>query len=111
MVEPDTSDVFLNTSARLFAGFTFIGQFIDHDITLDTTPLDLQQADPDATVNFRTHATTSTRSTDAGRDEPQLLRSGRPGQAAGGRMSMVSWTCRVTATGGRSSRTGATTRT
>jgi Animal haem peroxidase len=54
MVEPDTSDAFLNTSPRLFAGFTFIGQFIDHDITLDTTPLDLQQADPDATVNFRT---------------------------------------------------------
>src|SRR5206468_11088719 len=43
-----------NTSPRLFAGFTFIGQFIDHDITLDTTPLNLQQEDPDATVNFRT---------------------------------------------------------
>ena len=42
------------TSPRLFAGFTFIGQFIDHDITLDTTPLDQQLADPDATVNFRT---------------------------------------------------------
>ena len=54
MVEPDTSDVFLTTGPRLFAGFTFIGQFIDHDITLDTTPLDLQQEDPDATVNFRT---------------------------------------------------------
>jgi Animal haem peroxidase len=54
MVEPDTSDVFLNTNPRLFAGFTFIGQFLDHDITLDTTPLDLQASDPDATVNFRT---------------------------------------------------------
>jgi hypothetical protein len=54
MVEEDTSDSFLNTNPRLFAGFTFIGQFIDHDITLDNTPLELQQADPDATVNFRT---------------------------------------------------------
>jgi Animal haem peroxidase len=54
MVEPDSSDSFLNTNPRLFAGFTFIAQFIDHDITLDTTPLELQQADPDATVNFRT---------------------------------------------------------
>jgi hypothetical protein len=54
MVEPDTSDSFLNTNPRLFAGFTFIAQFIDHDITLDTTPLALQQEDPDATVNFRT---------------------------------------------------------
>jgi hypothetical protein len=54
MVEPDTSDSFLNTNPRLFAGFTFIAQFIDHDITLDTTPLASQQEDPDATVNFRT---------------------------------------------------------
>jgi Animal haem peroxidase len=55
MVEPDTSDAFLAASnGRLKAGFTFIAQFIDHDITLDTTPLELQQADPDATVNFRT---------------------------------------------------------
>jgi Animal haem peroxidase len=54
MVETDTGDSFLNTSKRLFAGFTFIGQFIDHDITLDTTPFDQQQQDPDAKVNFRT---------------------------------------------------------
>ena len=54
MVEPDTSDVFLATNPRLFAGFTFIGQFIDHDITFDNTPLDQQLADPDATTNFRT---------------------------------------------------------
>ena len=58
MVEPDTSDAFLAKTAaeggRLFAGFTFIGQFIDHDITLDNTPLEQQQADPDAKVNFRT---------------------------------------------------------
>jgi hypothetical protein len=56
MVEDQTvpDDQHLNTSPRLFAGFTFIGQFIDHDITFDTTPLALRQADPDATVNFRT---------------------------------------------------------
>jgi hypothetical protein len=54
MVEPDVSDVHLATGDRLFAGFTFIGQFLDHDMTLDTTPLDQQLADPDATVNFRT---------------------------------------------------------
>jgi len=56
MVEDQTipDDQNLNTSPRLFAGFTFIGQFIDHDITFDNTPLDLQQADPDARVNFRT---------------------------------------------------------
>lgn len=35
------------------AGYTYLGQFIDHDITLDTTPLDQQAADPLATTNFR----------------------------------------------------------
>src|SRR5688572_14272196 len=56
MVEDQTvpDDSHLNTSSRLFAGFTFIGQFIDHDITFDNTPLALQKADPDATANFRT---------------------------------------------------------
>jgi hypothetical protein len=56
MVEDQTvpDDSHLNTSPRLSAGFTFIGQFIDHDITFDDTPLDLQQDDPDARINFRT---------------------------------------------------------
>lgn len=35
------------------AGYTYLGQFVDHDITLDTTPLDKQEADPLATQNFR----------------------------------------------------------
>ncbi len=38
------------------AGYTYLGQFVDHDITLDTTPLDQQRADPLATQNFRTPA-------------------------------------------------------
>ncbi|GIT88880.1 heme peroxidase family protein [Roseobacter sp. OBYS 0001] len=38
------------------AGFTYLGQFVDHDITLDTTPLSDQMADPTATRNFRTPA-------------------------------------------------------
>jgi hypothetical protein len=56
MVEDQTipDDDNLNTSPKLFAGFTFIAQFIDHDITFDNTPLADQQADPDAKVNFRT---------------------------------------------------------
>ena len=39
---------------HLTSGFTFVGQFVDHDITFDTTPLSEQQSDPDATTNFRT---------------------------------------------------------
>lgn len=39
---------------RVPAGFTFLGQFIDHDMTLDRTPLAEAQADPLALTNFDT---------------------------------------------------------
>jgi hypothetical protein len=38
------------------AGFTYLGQFIDHDITFDTTPIQEVQVDPLALHNFRTPA-------------------------------------------------------
>jgi hypothetical protein len=41
---------------KIPAGYTYLGQFIDHDITLDTTPLDQQLADPLGTKNFRSPA-------------------------------------------------------
>jgi hypothetical protein len=47
---PDTA----GDNANIPAGYTYLGQFVDHDITLDTTPLDQQKADPKATINFRT---------------------------------------------------------
>lgn len=43
-------------NTKIPAGFTYFGQFVDHDITLDTTPLAEQMADPQATENFRTPA-------------------------------------------------------
>ena len=43
-----------NPNPRLTSGFTFVGQFVDHDITFDTTTLSEQQSDPYATTNFRT---------------------------------------------------------
>jgi len=39
---------------NLSAGMTFLGQFVDHDITLDTTSSLEQQVDPEAIRNFRT---------------------------------------------------------
>jgi hypothetical protein len=36
------------------AGFTYLGQFIDHDITLDLSPLSETQVDPLMLRNFRT---------------------------------------------------------
>jgi len=41
---------------NLPAGFTYLGQFVDHDITLDLTPLDDQKADPLGIENFRSPA-------------------------------------------------------
>ena len=43
-----------NPNPILTSGFTFVGQFVDHDITFDTTLLSEQQSDPYATTNFRT---------------------------------------------------------
>ena len=34
-------------------GYTYLGQFVDHDVTLDTTPLDQQRVDPLGVENFR----------------------------------------------------------
>ncbi|GAA2499314.1 heme peroxidase family protein [Terrabacter carboxydivorans] len=36
------------------AGYTYLGQFIDHDMTRDPTPLPQQQVDPHALLNFDT---------------------------------------------------------
>ncbi|HSM82715.1 MAG TPA: heme peroxidase family protein [Nodosilinea sp.] len=38
------------------AGFTFLGQFIDHDLTFDPTSSLERQSDPEAIENFRTPA-------------------------------------------------------
>ena len=49
MREPDGA----NLDSPIPAGFTFFGQFIDHDMTFDRTPLGEQEDDPGATKNFR----------------------------------------------------------
>jgi hypothetical protein len=43
-----------NPNPEMTAGVTFLGQFIDHDITFDSTKLSDQLADPDAVTSFRT---------------------------------------------------------
>ena len=53
--QKDHNDAFNeNPNPLLTSGFTFVGQFVDHDITFDTTTLSQQQSDPYATTNFRT---------------------------------------------------------
>ncbi len=43
-------------NATISAGYTFLGQFIDHDLTFDPTSSLERQNDPDAIWNFRTPA-------------------------------------------------------
>ncbi len=42
------------TNPAIPAGFTFFGQFVDHDMTFDQTSLPQQQVDPKALTNFDT---------------------------------------------------------
>jgi heme peroxidase len=47
--EPDDEENF-----GIPAGYTYLGQFIDHDITFDPSSLSMQRMDPDALIDFRT---------------------------------------------------------
>lgn len=49
-----TNDDSVGDNIKVPAGYTYLGQFIDHDITLDTTALQEKQVDPLAIFNFRT---------------------------------------------------------
>ncbi|CDZ27542.1 Myeloperoxidase, thyroid peroxidase, cyclooxygenase catalytic domain [Neorhizobium galegae bv. officinalis] len=40
--------------SKLPSGYVYFGQFIDHDLTLDTTPLSEAELDPNRLHNFRT---------------------------------------------------------
>jgi hypothetical protein len=51
MQEENTPD---NDNPEVPIGMTFLGQFVDHDLTLDATTLFGQQQDPKAITDFRT---------------------------------------------------------
>lgn len=51
MMEPNDPS---GDNPNVALGFTFLGQFVDHDLTLDTTSISSQHADPAATTDFRT---------------------------------------------------------
>src|SRR5262245_7232294 len=55
MKDPNPSGTAGN-SKNIPAGFTYLGQFVDHDITLDLTSFGEKEADPQAVENFRTPA-------------------------------------------------------
>jgi hypothetical protein len=53
MKEPNPADASRNNPA-VPAGFTYLGQFIDHDITFDPTTIPEMRVDPQGVFNFRT---------------------------------------------------------
>ena len=54
LITKPTLSVRNSDNPNLTAGFTFLGQFIDHDITFDPTSSLERQADPEQIHNFRT---------------------------------------------------------
>lgn len=55
MLDADLEDESLDNTA-IPAGFTYLGQFVDHDITLDLSSLSDKKRDPLGLENFRTPA-------------------------------------------------------
>jgi len=54
MRDDSSTSALTSDNQNIPAGYTYLGQFIDHDITLDVTPLGAIQNDPAAVVDFRT---------------------------------------------------------
>ena len=52
ITEAETAD----ENPTIPAGYTYFGQFVDHDITFDPTPLSAERSDPAALIDFRTPA-------------------------------------------------------
>ena len=75
------SDAGNNT--KVPAGFTYLGQFVDHDITLDLTPIGEKEADPTAVENFRTPALDLDSVYGIGPDGSRHLYARNPGDADG----------------------------
>ena len=52
--DDDENTATLDGELRLPAGYTYFGQFVDHDITFDPVSSLTRQNDPDALIDFRT---------------------------------------------------------
>ena len=65
------------------SGFTYLGQFVDHDITLDLTAIGEKESDPTAVENFRTPALDLDSVYGLGPDGSRHLYARNPGDADG----------------------------
>jgi hypothetical protein len=86
MEEQDRSPAGDNPSIP--AGFTYFGQFVDHDVTFDPTSSLQKQNDPDALVNFRSPRLDLDCIYGAGPDDqPYLYDQAQPGKFLIGRIT------------------------
>jgi len=70
-------------NTKVPAGFTYLGQFVDHDITLDLTAIGEKESDPTAVTNFRTPALDLDSVYGLGPDGSRQLFARNPGDADG----------------------------
>lgn len=82
MQDPDPASADGN-NPKVPAGFTYLGQFVDHDITLDLTSFGEKEADPTAVENFRTPALDLDSVYGLGPDGSRQLYARNPGDASG----------------------------
>ena len=78
--DPASAD---GNNTKVPAGFTYLGQFVDHDITLDLTAIGEKEADPTAVENFRTPALDLDSVYGLGPDGSRHLYARNPGDADG----------------------------
>jgi hypothetical protein len=82
MTDPDPGSAEGN-NPKIPAGFTYLGQFVDHDITLDLTAIGEKESDPTAVDNFRTPALDLDSVYGLGPDGSHHLYARNPGDADG----------------------------
>ena len=82
MTDPDPASADGNNT-KVPAGFTYLGQFVDHDMTLDLTALGEKESDPTAVTNFRTPALDLDSVYGLGPDGSRQLFARNPGDADG----------------------------
>ena len=70
-------------NTKVPAGFTYLGQFVDHDITLDLTSFGDKEADPTGVENFRTPALDLDSIYGLGPDGSRQLYARNPGNNTG----------------------------
>jgi hypothetical protein len=69
-------------NAGISAGYTYLGQFIDHDITFDPASSLQQQNDPDALIDFRTPRLDLDSLYGRGPDDQPFMYMNEPGKTA-----------------------------